>query len=57
MVVIHRDKRIRHYDKEVIWLNPVPNLRFNDSVAGVDKNQLEKARRISGTSVPRPVSG
>ena len=57
MVVIHRDKRIRHYDKEVIWLNPVPNLRFNDSVACVDRNQLEKARRISGTSVPRPVSG
>ena len=56
-VVIHRDKWVRRCDKEVIWLNPVQNPRFNDSVAGVDRNQLEKARRIFGTSVPRHVSG
>ena len=52
-VVIHRDKRVRHYDKEVIWLNPIPNPRFNDSVAGVDRNRLDKARQISRTSLPR----
>ena len=52
-VVIHRDKRVRHYDKELIWLNPVPNPRFDDSVAGVDRNRLEKARQISRTSIPR----
>lgn len=55
-VVIHRDKKIRRYDKEVIWLSPVPNPRFDDSVAGIDRNRLEKAKQIFKTSVPRPVA-
>ena len=28
-------------------------LEFNDSVAGVDRNRLDKARQISRTSLPR----
>ena len=53
-VVVHRDPRIRRYDKEVMWMSPAPNLRFNDTVAGVDRKMLEKAQQIFRTSVPRP---
>ena len=42
-VVVHRDPRIRRYDKEVMWMSPAPNLCFNDTVAGVDRKMLEKA--------------
>ena len=52
-VVVHRDPRIRRYDKEVMWMSPAPNLCFNDTVAGVDRKMLEKAQQIFRTSVPR----
>ena len=52
-LVIHTDQRIRRYDEEVIWMSPVQNRYFNDSVAGVDWRMRERAKQIHRTSVPR----
>ena len=52
-LVIHGDQRIRKYDEEVIWMSPVQNRYFNDSVAGVDWRMRERAKQIHRTSVPR----
>ena len=54
-LVIHEDQRIRRYDEEVIWMSPVQDRYFNDSVAGVDWRMRERAKQIHLTSVPKPV--
>ena len=53
-LVIHEDQRIRRYDEEVIWMSPVQDRYFNDSVAGVDWRMRERAKQIHLTSVPKP---
>ena len=52
-VVVHRDARLKSYDEEVLWLSPVKNVHFNDSVAAVDRRKLERARHVRCTRVPR----
>ena len=42
-------------EAQAIFMSPVPNLRFNDSVAGVDRKRLEKARQIFKTFPKRHV--
>ena len=47
-IAIHTDHRIGRTDEVVIWLNPVKNRRFNDSVVGVDRRILEGQNKYTG---------
>ena len=56
-IAIHTDHRIGTTDEGVIWLSPVKNRCFNDSVAGVDRRLLEKAKQIHRTRPARVHDG
>ena len=56
-IAIHTDHRIGRTDEVVTWLNPVKNRRFNDSVVGVDRRILERAKQIHRTCPARAPDG
>ena len=56
-LVIHEGARIGKFNEEGIWLSPVKNRQFNDSVASVDRRLLEKAKQIHQTRPARATAG
>ena len=52
-IVLHREVRLKKYEEEVAWLRKDESARYNDSVAGVDRLKIEKARQIWETPVPK----
>ena len=56
-LVVHEGVGIGKFNDEGIWLSPVKNRCFNDSVAGVDRRQLEKAKQIHRTCPARVHDG
>ena len=56
-LVVHEGVGIGKFNDEGIWLSPVKNRGFNDSVASVDRRLLEKAKQIHRTRPPRVTAG
>ena len=56
-LVVHEGAGIGKFNEERIWLSPVINRGFNDSVASVDRKLLEKARQIQRTRATRVTDG
>ena len=52
-IVVHREVRLKKYHEEVAWLRKDESARYDDSVAGVDRLKIEKARQIWETPVPK----
>ena len=52
-ICVHREYRLKKYHEEVAWLRKDESARFNDSLAGVDRLKIEKARLIWETTVPK----
>ena len=52
-ICVHREYRLKKYHEEVAWLRKDESARFNDSVEGVDRLKIEKARLIWETTVPK----
>ena len=56
-VVVHENARLKSFEEEVLWLSPIQNEVFNDSLAAVDRKKLERAKHVRGTRVPRSAGG
>ena len=56
-MVVHEGAGIGKFNEEGIWLSPVMNRGFNDSVASVDRKLLEKAKQIHRTRPSRGTDG
>ena len=52
-IVLHRDSQLKKYNEEVAWLRKDKSARYDDSVAGVDRLKIEKARQIWETPAPK----
>ena len=55
-IVLHRDTQLKKYHEEVAWLVKDETEKYDDSVAGVDRLKIEKARQIWETPVPKPTA-
>ena len=52
-IVLHRDAQLKKYHEEVAWLVKDETTKYDDSVAGVDRLKIEKARQIWETPAPK----
>ena len=48
-IAMHRDPELKKTYQEVAWFQKDDNATFNDSVAGVDRVKLQKAKQIWAT--------
>ena len=51
-IALHREGRLKKYQEEVAWLTKDEQAHFDDSLAGVDRVKIEKAKQIWET-VPK----
>ena len=56
-IAIHKDSHIESDQEAVLWLRPLRNAQFSDSLALLDRGRLERAKHIKKTTVPRPRAG
>ena len=56
-VIVHKDARLKRSEEEVLWLSPVQNVHFDDSLQLLDRQRLERAKHVRCTRVPRPADG
>ena len=52
-IALHQESHLKSYQEEVLWLSPLKTARFNDSLALVDRDRLNKAKLIKKTTVLR----
>ena len=55
-IALHREARIKKYHHEVAWLTKDQQLPFDESVAGVDRVKINRARQIWETTLPKTTS-
>ena len=55
-IAVHRDSHIESDQEAVLWLMPLRNAQFSDSLALLDRSRLEKAKKIKRTTVLRPAA-
>ena len=55
-IALHREARIKKYHHEVAWLTKDQQLPFDESVAGVDRVKINRARQIWENTVPKTTS-
>ena len=52
-IALHQESHLKSYQGEVLWLSLLKTARFNDSLALVDRDRLNKAKLIKKTTVLR----
>ena len=55
-IAVHRESRLKKYHHEVAWLTKDGQAHFDESVAGVDRVKINRARQIWETKVPKTTS-
>ena len=55
-IVLHRARRLKKYSEGLAWFSKDESAKFNDSLALVDRSEIEKSRLIWETNVPKPRS-